>query len=110
MTVVTDSAPVEAPKDPDKDTLFAIYRLFLDKEGEEDLRKRYLAGGLKYVDVKRELIDSIWDFFSDYRETREELRANPDRVRKIMAAGAEKASAVASETMKNVREVTGITY
>jgi tryptophanyl-tRNA synthetase len=110
MSIVTDSAPVEAPKDPDADTLFAIYRLFLDKEAEQELRDRYTAGGLKYVAVKKELIDVIWDYFSDYRDRRQELLDNPTELRGILAKGAEKARAEAAVYMDRVREATGITY
>jgi tryptophanyl-tRNA synthetase len=110
MTIVTDSAPVEAPKDPDADTLFAIYRLFLDKDGERELRERYTAGGLKYVTVKRELAGIIWDYFSDYRDRRRELLDNPDELRGILAKGADKARAEAAVYMDRVREATGITY
>jgi len=110
MSIVTDSTPVAAPKDPDKCTLFAIYRLFLNPGEEQELRNRYLAGGLKYSDVKKELIEVIWDFFAPYRDRYQELVSAPEKIRSILAAGAEKARAAARPTIEKVREVTGIKY
>ena len=59
MSIVTDATPIEAPKDPTKCTLFALYRLFVTPEETARLRERYLVGGLKYSDVKKELIDIV---------------------------------------------------
>ena len=60
MSIVTDSTPVETPKDPEKCNLFAIYSLFVSNEDKERLIKRYRAGGLKYGEVKKELFEIIW--------------------------------------------------
>ena len=110
MGIVTDSAPVEAPKDPDKCNLFAISSLFLSDEEKADLLRRYHAGGLKYAEVKKDLVERIWAYFSPYRAVREELLADPDRLRKIMGQGAEKARQVGNRTMQEVRTRTGIRY
>jgi tryptophanyl-tRNA synthetase len=110
MGIVTDSSPVEAPKDPDKCNLFAICSLFLSKDEEKDLAKRYRAGGLKYSEVKKDLVKKIWDFFSPYRAKREELLADPDRLHAILKQGADKARAVGSKTIEEVRARTGLRY
>ena len=60
-SIVTDSTPVSAPKDPDKCNLFAIVSLFLTEEEKIELAGRYRAGGLKYSDVKKKLFSLIWD-------------------------------------------------
>jgi tryptophanyl-tRNA synthetase len=110
MGIVTDSAPVEAPKDPDKCNLFSISSLFLSEDEERDLAQRYRAGGLKYSEVKNDLVERIWDYFSPYRTKREELLADQDRLRRIMQKGADKARAVGDQTMKEVRDKTGLRY
>jgi len=110
MRIVTDATPVEEPKDPDKCNVFNIYRLFLDKAAEESLRKRYLAGGMGYGDVKEELFVTIRDFFAPYAQRREEILADLDGLRKVLSDGAEKARYVASKTMRKVRKKTGILY
>jgi tryptophanyl-tRNA synthetase len=110
MSVVTDSTPVEEPKNPDKCNLFALYTLFLDSEGCEELRQRYLAPGLKYGEVKKELVEVIWTFFEPFREKREYLLAHRDDVYDIMKMGAKKARVVASEYLDKVHRNVGLNY
>ena len=110
MSVVTDATPVEAPKDPDRCNLFALYRLFLTPQEVGALRERYLAGGLKYSDVKKELIGAIWDRFEPHRQRREELLRRPDDVVDILRSGAAKARAAAAPTLADVRRKVGLAY
>jgi tryptophanyl-tRNA synthetase len=110
MRIVTDSTPVEEPKDPDKCNVFNIYRLFLDRGGVEDLRKRYLAGGTGYGEVKQELFETVRDFFAPFAKKRKELLADTDGLRKTLAMGTEKARYMASKTMRKVRKKVGIAY
>ena len=110
MRIVTDPTPVEEPKDPDTCNVFQIYRLFLDKDQEQALRKRYLAGGLGYGEVKEELFVAVRDFFAPYAERRAELLADPDGIRAILARGSEKARYVATKTMRKVRKKAGLAY
>lgn len=110
MRIVTDPTPVEDPKDPDTCNVFQIYRLFLDEEQEEALRRRYLAGGMGYGEVKEELFVTVRDFFAPYAERRKELIANPEELRRILALGAEKARHAATKTMRKVRKKAGLVY
>jgi tryptophanyl-tRNA synthetase len=110
MGIVTDSTPVEAPKDPDNCNLFAIMSLFLSADEKKDLAERYRAGGLMYGEVKKDLVERVWDTFAPYRTRREELLADRERLGKILHDGAEKARAVAEKTMKEVRKKTGLRY
>ncbi len=110
MRIVTDATPVEDPKDPDKCNVFQIYRLFLDKEQQAQLRNRYQAGGLGYGEVKQELFETVRDFFAPFTERRNELLADKDGLRKTLAQGAEKARWAASKTLRKVRKKTGLVY
>jgi tryptophanyl-tRNA synthetase len=110
MRIVTDPTPVEDPKDPDKCNVFQIYRLFLDKDRENALRLRYLAGGLGYGEVKQELFETVRDFFAPYAERRRELLSDPAAIRAILARGAEKARYTANKTMRKVRKKAGLAY
>ena len=110
MRIVTDPTPVEDPKDPDKCNVFQIYRLFLDKQGEEKLRQRYLAGGLGYGTVKEELFVTIRDFFAPFAEQRNELLADKDRLRKTLAMGADRARYIGNKTLRKVRKKAGLAY
>lgn len=110
MRIVTDSTPVEAPKDPDRCTLFAIYSLFLDEEGQKELAAHYRAGGLQYSKVKKNLVDTIWAYFKAHRRKREALANNLNHVYDILESGARKAREKARPTIEIVRERVGIRY
>jgi tryptophanyl-tRNA synthetase len=110
MRIVTDSTPVEEPKNPETCNVFNIYRLFLNKGQEEELRKRYLAGGTGYGEVKQELFETVRDFFAPFTEKRKELLADPDGLRKTLAQGAEKARYIGNKTMRKVRKKVGLVY
>jgi tryptophanyl-tRNA synthetase len=108
MSVVTDSTPVEAPKDPSKDNVFALYALFATESEKEALTARYRAGGLGYGDAKKMLIEKIETHFAEAREKRKRLDADAGVVEAVLARGAERARSVALETMREVREATGL--
>jgi tryptophanyl-tRNA synthetase len=110
MSIVTDPTPVEAPKDPDRCSLFAITSLFLNPGERDELRHRYVAGGLKYSDVKKDLVERIWQYFTPYREHHARFTGEPDIVSRIMKKGADTARAIAQGTIAQVREKTGLAY
>jgi len=110
MSIVTDSTPVEHPKDPDRCNLFALMSLFLTPAEREDLAARYRAGGLGYGEVKKDLVARIQDTFAPFRARREELLADRERLGRILEGGAEKARQVAARTLRDVRERTGLNY
>jgi tryptophanyl-tRNA synthetase len=110
MSIVTDAKAIEDPKDPDTCNLFAIYSLFLDKEGRQELRERYLKPGLRYGDVKKELLEVIWNYFEPYRDKREALINDPDHVHDIMQKGAQKARGIAQEYLDKARAAVGLNY
>lgn len=110
MSIKTDSTPVMAPKDPDKCILFAIYSLFLDKEEREGLRERYVTPGLRYSDIKKELIGVIWEYFEPYRKKREGLIKERDIVYQILRKGAEKARAIGTHYLDKARSNVGLNY
>ena len=110
MKIVTDSTPVEEPKDPDKCTVFTLYKLFADKTQIEQMRNRYLQGGMGYGDAKKELFELILNYFAPYRKKREELAASPAEVANILKKGALKARESAYKTLDKVKQVVGLTY
>jgi tryptophanyl-tRNA synthetase len=110
MSIKTDSTPVEMPKDPDTCNLYSLYKLVSSPDQLENLRLRYLSGGTGYGQIKQELFELMRDYFKPYKEKRDELSRDPESVRKILRAGAEKARAAAAPTMKDVRSKTGLIY
>ncbi len=110
MKIVTDSTPVEAPKDPDRCNLFALYRLFAEPDRTETMRGRYLNGGVGYGEIKKELFGLIRDYFAPFRKRRDELRDDRGEVVRILKRGAEKTRVTAAATMDRVRKAVGLAY
>jgi len=107
MNIVTDSAGLNEPKD--KHTpLFKIYSLFLNDESKKELADRYDTPGLKYMDIKNELIETIISFFELQRSKREQLLANSDEVNQKMILGQNKAKKIAQKTLQEVKSATGL--
>jgi tryptophanyl-tRNA synthetase len=110
MRIVTDPTPVEDPKNPDMCNVYQIFSLFLDAQQRDVLRKRYLAGGLGYGDVKQELFETIRDFFAPFTARRQALLDDPAALKAILAEGAQKARYAASKTLRKVRKKVGTAY
>ncbi|HLW67352.1 MAG TPA: tryptophan--tRNA ligase [Gemmataceae bacterium] len=108
MSIVTDSTPVEAPKDPAKDNVYALYGLVATKEEKAEMAQRYRAGGLGYGEVKKALLAKIDAYFAPARARRKELERHPQAVEDILQEGARKARAEAQKTMDLVRRATGL--
>lgn len=108
MKIVTDSTPLEDPKDPDTCNVFALYKLFGTEEEIADLANRYRAGGMGYGTAKTELLDKINEHFGPMRERRAELAADMDYVEDVLRQGAEKARKLARETLQKARQAVGL--
>ena len=108
MSIVTDSTPLEDPKDPDADNVFALIKLFAGAETRERIAASYRAGGYGYGHAKKELIRLIDDYFGEARERRKELAERPDYVMDVLREGGRQARARAEEYMVRARELTGL--
>ena len=106
--IVTDSTPVEAPKDPEKDNLFQLFKLFAPLDQVADVEARYRAGGIGYGEVKVRLAEHITARFAEPRERRAELVANPEKVREVRHAAAEKARRTARVVLDRARAACGV--
>lgn len=107
MGIVTDSTPMEDPKEPEG-ALYDLFKLFADKAECEDLAARLRAGGLGYGHVKQELLEKVLDYFEPMRERRAEFASRPDDVRDILAKGAAQARAFAAPVLESCRRVAGL--
>jgi len=108
MKIVTDSTPVEAPKDPDKCNVFALLKLFAPAEEIKQWEDRYRKGGTGYGEAKKRLAELIVEYFGPFRQKRAELEQNIEHVKEILAKGAERARAVASVTLDQARKAVGL--
>ncbi|MCC6541067.1 MAG: tryptophan--tRNA ligase [Flavobacteriales bacterium] len=108
MGIVTDSTPLEAPKDPDKDNVFALYRLVAPADAVQRMRENYQRGGYGYGHAKNELLAAILDGYATERARFTELMADRGELDARLRIGAEKAAAVATTVLDRVRTRLGV--
>ena len=108
MGIVTDSKTPDEAKDPDANNVYNIHKLFLSKEEDVTLRKRYQDGGLSYKDAKEGLLAMILTFIAPLRERYDYLQAHKEEVEVILTQGGEAAQARAEATMTLVRKAVGL--
>ncbi len=110
MSIVTDSTPLEAPKDPTKCNVLALLRLLATPEETAEWEDRYRKGGTGYGHAKKRLVELLTEFFRPYRERRKELENNPQYVEQVLVDGAARARAMARKTLDEVRQAVGLKY
>ncbi len=108
MSIVTDSTPVEAAKDPARSTIVQLYSLFASKNEIEEMRERFRKGGTGYGDFKKQLFEKLWGFFAPMRKRREEILADKSYIENVLARGAERANQIAGQVMTRVRAAVGL--
>ena len=108
MRIVTDSTPMESPKDPDKCNVYALYRLIASPEEANAMAQHYRAGGYGYGQAKKALADAVVEYFKEFRTRREELRKDLGSVEEILRKGAEVARHEARKTLDKARKAVGI--
>lgn len=108
MSIVTDSSPVEAPKDPDSSTIFQLYSLFATKEETAAMREAFQRGGTGFGDFKKQLFVKLWDFFEPMRKRRTEILAEPGYIDAVLERGAQRANEEADKVMARVRAAVGL--
>ena len=108
MRIVTDSTPVEDPKDPETDNVFALIKLFADEASKERIENAYREGGYGYGTAKKELLGFINEYYAEARERRHDLAQRMDYVMDVLSEGGKKAREKAESYMVRVRECTGL--
>src|SRR5437588_5401221 len=108
MSIVTDSTPVEAPKEPERSTIIQLYSLFASKDELADMRERFKKGGTGYGDFKKELFEKLWEYFSPMRTRREEILRDKSYIDNVLGRGAKRANGIANQVMERVRAAIGL--
>ncbi len=108
MKIVTDSTPVEDPKDPEKCNVLALLRLVASADELADWERRYRQGGVGYGQAKKRLAELMIEYFRPFREKRAELERDVGRIKQILEAGAERARAIARKTLARARQAVGL--
>ena len=108
MRIVTDSRRPEEPKDPESDTVFALYREFAAPEDVRAMRARYEAGGLGYGEAKAALFAVLDEHLREPRARFRGLMADPGELDRVLVAGAARARELAAVTVGRMRAAVGI--
>jgi len=108
MSIVTDSTPVETPKNPDTSTIFQLFSLVASVDEIAEIRTSFTKGGTGYGEFKKQLFSRLWQFFEPMRNRREEILGQPTYVDEVLAQGAEQANKIAHGVMNRVREAVGL--
>lgn len=107
MGIVTDSTPMEDPKDPETDNVFALYKILGSPEQVEEMRQNYLGGNYGYGHAKQALYELLLEKFGEARERFDHYMANPAEMDEALAEGAARARQVAQEVLQRVRTKVG---
>jgi tryptophanyl-tRNA synthetase len=107
MGIQTDSTPLEAPKNPDNCTVFALYKLLATPMQTEEMHGNYLAGGYGYGQAKQALFNLIITKFAIERDRFHHYMAHADEIEESLYRGAEKAKKIAEQVLQRVREKAG---
>lgn len=108
MGIVTDSTPLEEPKNPEKDTVYRTYSYFATEKEKESLADKYIKGGFGYGSAKKLLLEKLLEYFKPYREKRKQLEKDPGYILSVLNDGAERARRIASVTLNEAREKVGL--
>ncbi len=107
MAIVTDSTPLESPKDPDTDNVFAIYSLIASAAQTQAMREKYRGGNYGYGHAKKELLGLILDTYAAPREAFNYYLNNPAELEKKLEQGEAKARTIAHQVLNRVRAKLG---
>ncbi len=107
MGILTDSTSMEEPKDPDSDTVFALYSILASKASSAEMRAKYLQGNYGYGHAKQELYDCLLSNFGEAREKFQYYMNNVSEIDELLHLGAQKAHVVADDVLQRVRTKLG---
>jgi tryptophanyl-tRNA synthetase len=108
MRIVTDSRPMDQPKEPAGDVLYDLFSLVATGAECEEMAALYRRGGFGYGDIKKALADAAEKYWAEPRARRAELAAKPDMVHQVLADGAAKARKKAAAVLKRAQNACGI--
>ncbi len=107
MGIKTDSTPMEDPKDPDTDNVFALYKILANPEQITEMRSNYEGGNYGYGHAKQALFEVILEKYNPARERFDYYMNHLDEIDHALEIGAKKAKKVANEVLKRVRGKVG---
>ncbi|HAS57930.1 tryptophanyl-tRNA synthetase [Algoriphagus ornithinivorans] len=106
-TIVTDSTPLEEPKDPDTCNVYKLYSLIASETQTQEMRAKYQGGNYGYGHAKKEFFELILTKYAEERKAFDFYMSNPKEIEEKLAAGEEKARQVGEKLLNQVREKLG---
>jgi tryptophanyl-tRNA synthetase len=107
MAIITDSTPLEEPKNPDTCNVFGIFKLLASSAKTAEMRKNYEAGNYGYGHAKQELFELIIEKYAKERALFDGFMSNPDALETKLQQGEERAHELGSVVLNRVRKVLG---
>jgi len=107
MSIVTDSTPLEEPKDPDKCNVFALYSLLASEEEVSSMRNNYQGGNYGYGHAKQALFELIISQMETERATFDHYMENTEELIKKLENGESKARDIGRSVLSRVKEKIG---
>ncbi|MBA2432133.1 MAG: tryptophan--tRNA ligase, partial [Chthoniobacterales bacterium] len=108
MSIVTDSTPVEAPKNPDSSTIVQLYSLFANDAELKAMKDAFRQGGTGYGDFKKQLAGKLWEYFEPMRQRRTRILNDSGYIDEVLKRGAKRANEIADQVMDRVRGAVGL--
>ncbi len=106
-SIVTDSTPLEEPKDPDTCNVFKLFALVANESQTAELRKKYLGGNFGYGHAKKEFLDLILTKYAEERKAFNYYMENTAELEQKLALGEVRAKEVSRDILQKVRKVLG---
>lgn len=106
-SIVTDSTPLEEPKDPDACNVYKLYSLVASPEKTAALRSKYLEGNFGYGHAKKEFLDLILSKYAEERRLFDYFMSHPHELEAKLGEGEAKARVIAKDILHKVREKLG---
>jgi tryptophanyl-tRNA synthetase len=110
MKITTDSTDLNEPKEWKNCNIYTLCKLFMNESELEVLQKRYETPGEGYGHFKLTLLEKINDYFEPFAQKRKYYNDNPEVVKEILEKGAFKASTIAKEKLRVIRDAVGLNY
>ncbi len=107
MGIISDSTPLEEPKNPDSDTTFLLYSKLASENQLKEMRLNYLQGNYGYGHAKQALYELMVEKFKEPREKFAYYMANLEEIDAALTLGSQKAKTVANSVLNRVREKVG---
>ncbi len=107
MQIVTQSTPLEAPKDPNNCPIFNLYQHIAPPNDIQTMKNHYLSGGYGYYAAKKELFTTILHRFKAERKAFDHYMQTPEKLEEILRQGEIKARVTAIKTLTSIRQKMG---